>query len=321
VGLSPSLQAALRAHSTHRHSLVSNAPRSRRKNPLRLDPTRTTALRVQFIKEVKQRFTRLKKSVRDFMLHKDALGLVTHASPGHQQYRFQTDDKKLTAFNTWFKQQVEEDVIRPISASGSLWAAPSGSMATGPWTNKYVESAYKKGTLNAYLQAKKEDLAAQTDFAQMSQQQFLRDAFLQPETTSKVQLLATRAWENMKGVTDSMGTKLNQILAQGMIDGSGAEDIADNMTDAIDGLTDARALTIARTEIIHAHAEGQLDAYEDLGVTELGVDVEWSTANDERVCPDCEDMEGQTFSVDEARGLIPLHPNCRCSWISATSTK
>lgn len=293
---------------------------------MRLDPTRTTLLRNRFLIEVRKHFGKLRQATYAFIYTHDALGLrpistirnhpLTMATPVPRAYAFQTDPKKLDSFNKWFRQQVQEDIITPVSGSTS-WTPPYGSMGSGPWTNKYVESAYKRGTINAYMAANQQDLAESPDFAGMSQDRFLRQAFSQPERISKVELLATRAWENMKGVTDSMGTQMNQILSQGMIDGSGAQEIADDMTDAIDSLTDTRALVIARTEIIHAHAEGQLDTFADLGIDELGVEVEWSTAGDDRVCEDCADMEGQTFSIDDARGMIPLHPNCRCSWIPA----
>jgi hypothetical protein len=74
---------------------------------------------------------------------------------------------------------------------------------------------------------------------------------------------------------------------------------------------------IARTEIINAHAEGQLDSFDMLGVEEVGVVAEWATAGDDRVCEECASIEGELFTVDEARGMIPLHPNCRCAWIPA----
>jgi SPP1 gp7 family putative phage head morphogenesis protein len=296
--------------------LVHNTRKSaiRRKNPLRYDPTRTGLIRNKFQAEVRLRFGRLRKAVKEFILVHDALGLKRQTQPKgalslldaplppsmrQRQYAFLTDDKKLAAFQAWLRQQIGQDIT-----------------VSGPWTNQYIESAYKKGVLNAYLAAKRDQLAAQGDFAQMSQEQFLRDSFA-PDGASKVALLATRAWENMRGVTDTIGTQMNQILSQGMIDGSGAQDIADEMTDKIDSLTDTRALVIARTELIHSHAEGQLDSFEELGVQQLGVDVEWSVTEDGRQCPECEDMDGKTFTVDDARGLIPLHPNCRCSWIPA----
>jgi len=79
----------------------------------------------------------------------------------------------------------------------------------------------------------------------------------------------------------------------------------------------SRALTIARTEIIRAHAEGQLDTFEKLKVEKLGVMAEWSTAGDDRVCGLCSDLEGVVITVREARGIIPRHPNCRCTYVPA----
>jgi hypothetical protein len=74
---------------------------------------------------------------------------------------------------------------------------------------------------------------------------------------------------------------------------------------------------IARTEVIRAHAEGQLDALEELGVEELGVEVEWTVTEDSRLCPLCAALKGVVLTLDEAKGLLPRHPNCRCAFIPA----
>jgi hypothetical protein len=74
---------------------------------------------------------------------------------------------------------------------------------------------------------------------------------------------------------------------------------------------------LARTEIIHAHAEGQLDAFELLKVEGVQVLAEWSTAGDEIVCELCSDLEGVVMTIKEARGSLPRHPNCRCAWVPA----
>jgi SPP1 gp7 family putative phage head morphogenesis protein len=83
------------------------------------------------------------------------------------------------------------------------------------------------------------------------------------------------------------------------------------------GITRRRALVLARTEIIAAHAEGQLDAFEAMNIEKVGVMAEWSTAGDDLVCAKCEPLEGAIMTVKEARGLLPRHPNCRCAWIPA----
>jgi len=299
------------------HRPVRNARRRVHANPLRVDPTRTLVLRKQFMTEMRKAFRNLKKEVIKFILTLDALGLdekkgmvpfgklVGNIQP--REYEFRTDSQKLSIFNDWFRQQVEAHVLSPDPGT------PHGV----PWTTEFVESAYKRGMINAYLSSKEGKLFDAQGIGQQTQEQFLRASFGAPEAMSKVQMLGTRAWEGMKGITTTMGSQMNLILAQGMVDGSGAEAIAREMEDKINGLVEGRGMTIARTEIINAHAEGQLDAFEKLGVEELGIKAEWSTAGDDRVCEECEPMEGQVFTVEEAHGLIPLHPNCRCTWIPA----
>jgi SPP1 gp7 family putative phage head morphogenesis protein len=284
--------------------LVTNA------NPVRMDPTRTTAIRRAFEADITRRFNKLMEAVRKFLDGDDELGLktfTTRLTLHQREFQFRTDAGKLQAFNDWLKQQVEANLI-----------TPPPSMSHGPWTAKYIESAYKKGLINAYTSSKAGLTAEAGGIGGQSKESFLRSAFGQPEATSKVQLIATRALEDLKGVSATAAQRMNRILAQGMIDGKGPAAIAAEMSKQIKSLSKARAMLIARTEVISAHAEGQLDAFDELGVDELGVMAEWSTAGDDRVCPECASLEGQVFTVEEARGLIPKHPNCRCTWVPST---
>lgn len=282
---------------------------------MRRDPTRTTSIQLALMREIKKAFKNLQKDVKDFLVEQDALGLIDRpqntfsgllGNVEKRAYQFLTDDKKVEAFNSWFAQQVQANVLSPD---------PGGRLDT-PWVTEYVESSYKRGMVNSYLSSKQGRLAG-AGVGEGTQEEFLRSSFAAPEAMSKVKLLGTRAFGSLKGVTDAMATQMNRILAQGIADGSGADTIAREMLDSIGSLTQSRALTIARTEIINAHAEGQLDAFTKLGVEELGVKAEWSTAGDDRVCPECAELEGKIFTMDEARGMIPLHPNCRCAWIPA----
>ena len=115
-----------------------------------------------------------------------------------------------------------------------------------------------------------------------------------------------------------MESNIARILAEGISAGLGAEDLAAQLTDQVD-ISLSRAETIARTEIINAHAEASLDAYEDFGVEGVQAQVEFATAEDEKVCPQCQDLSGQIYALDVARGMIPVHPNCRCAWIPVLS--
>lgn len=72
-----------------------------------------------------------------------------------------------------------------------------------------------------------------------------------------------------------------------------------------------RPLAIARTETTRLAAEGTLDHYFDGGIDE----VQFLATISERTCPQCLNLNGKVFKVNEASGIIPIHPMCRCSFL------
>lgn len=279
------------------------------KKPKVLDPSRTTTLRQQYMAEIRNRTKALKGAINKWLVEEDNLGLKPRSPSNifksNKVFEFSTDPDKLDGFKKWFQGQVDEGIL--------------GVDVPGPaWHSKYVDSSYRKGAARAYIDTHKEDLAPSADFFAGSKAQFIQQAFAAPETLSKIQLIYTRQFDRLKGFTDQMASETSRLLAEGLSNGLHPSTIARNMNKAIDKLTKTRALTIARTEVIHAHAEGQLDSFDALGVEEVGIKAEWVTAGDDRVCAQCAAMEGKVMMVKEARGLIPLHPNCRCAWIPAT---
>jgi SPP1 gp7 family putative phage head morphogenesis protein len=287
------------------------AKRKKHINPAALDPTRTSTIRHRFLVVMRAKFKRLQRDVIDLVDKQDAFGLKAPAgSPFVQNraaFQFLTTDEKLKGFNKWFKQRVDEGVLETTGD-----ADPSE-----PWTGKYVDSAYRKGTVNSYIAARPNLRNTPSDYAAGSQAEFLRSAFAQPEAVAKLRLLGTRSFEALKGITTDMSSKLSTVLADGLAHGKNPREIARNLAKTIEGISVKRAQTLARTEVINAHSEGQLDAFEELGVEEVGILAEWATAGDNRVCPLCNDLSGVVMTIKEARGLIPRHPNCRCAWLPA----
>ena len=276
---------------------------------LRRDPSRTTMLRRRFIADINRRFKRVSKAVWEFVVVDDAFGLEDKSTfvvmRERQAFRFSTDAQKIGAYHKWLQQQIDADILTVDSVTAK------------PWTSTYIESAYKKGMARAYTDVHSIELAESVDFYKGSKAQFLQDAFSAPEVLSKIELVSIRAFEELRGVTATMSQQLSRALANGLAHGYSPAKIAREMQKSIGSLTRTRARMIARTEIISAHAEGQLDSFERLGVEEVGIMAEWTTAGDERVCPECGALEGEVMTIDEARGMIPLHPNCRCDWLPA----
>ena len=275
-------------------------------NVLKVDPSRTSLIRRAWVRDSDRRFTRLAAAVAAYM-GANTLGLVENADP---LYDFPTAEAKLRGFNKWFREQVDQGILQ----------APPGADPARPWLSKYVYSAYRRGVLRAYLDTHKKDYTKSPDFYAGGQDEFLSQAFGRPETVDKLRLLYTRTYEELRGVTAAMSQQMSRVLAGGIGNGLGPMKIAKQMHDTISGISTGRARLIARTETIHAHAEGQLDAFEQMGLGSLGIEGEWSTADDTTVCDACNDMafdddgEPIVYTIEEARGLIPLHPNCRCCW-------
>jgi len=69
-------------------------------------------------------------------------------------------------------------------------------------------------------------------------------------------------------------------------------------------LIEKRAELIARTETARAINEGTIEGYRQGGIKR----VEWVTAAG--CCPECDALNGHKFTLEEASGMMPLHPAC-----------
>lgn len=76
-----------------------------------------------------------------------------------------------------------------------------------------------------------------------------------------------------------------------------------------------RAQTISRTETARAQTIGYVQGMEDLGVEQL----EFSASSG--CCDECAAMNGEKYSISEAKGIIPVHPNCRCALLPVVDDK
>jgi SPP1 gp7 family putative phage head morphogenesis protein len=155
-----------------------------------------------------------------------------------------------------------------------------------------------------------------------TREQFLRSAMARPVAVERLKVLAARSFEELKGITKTMATRMVRVLADGFVRGDGPRVIARALSREIDLARD-RAVTVARTEVIRAHADGQLQSLKEMGVEEVGVAVEWAVVRDRdgnpdpHVCPLCLPLDGVILKLEEAEGMLPRHPNCRCAWIPA----
>jgi SPP1 gp7 family putative phage head morphogenesis protein len=80
-----------------------------------------------------------------------------------------------------------------------------------------------------------------------------------------------------------------------------------------------QAMNIARTELAYAYNAGSYGATKDAQAQGYIDDCKktWLTAYDERVCPICGTIEGESVNMDAlfsiGKRLPPAHPSCRCA--------
>lgn len=264
-------------------------------------------------RELQRRISRLASKIWKLLYIEDAFGLkpnnlLRNEEVSNTRWKFLTSEKQVEAFGRWIQTQVDEELLDMSKpASERYWDA-------------YIQQGFKKGAGRAFDDTRKpgkygRDMKKLVHY-EGTKDEFMRSAFAQPETVTKLRLLVARNFSELDGLSKRTGNQLQRILADGLVRGEGPAAIARRMRDSL-GTTRRQAETIARTELTRAHAEGQLTAMEELGVEEIGVMVEWSTAGDDRVCPACSSLEGVVLKIQEAKGLIPRHPNCRCAFIPA----
>lgn len=256
-------------------------------NRFRIDPTRTTLLRRSFESQMRRRFKDLQKRIIQLVVADDSFGLTTNAV-----FSFQSSPDQLAGFDKWLLDQYVDGVLEYTNGEEA-------------WTDAYIRKAYDSGVAKADAAIKKSKAAITTGPLQTS--------FTTETSYQKLKLLQTRSFSDLVNVTDAMAGSMRRVLVDGMLAGKGPRQIAVDLNKEVAGIGIKRATTIARTEIIRAHAEGALDHMEKMGVEEIGVEVEWSTTGDAKVCPLCASLEGAIIPIARAHGMFPRHPNCRCS--------
>jgi SPP1 gp7 family putative phage head morphogenesis protein len=256
-----------------------------------------------------RRFNVLKQEIAHLVAQDDAFGLTVrtpytfNSLTLNDQWRFLDPRQKLTAFRRWLKHQIQQNII--------------GVSGSDPWFLHYIEKPYLTALDRTYDVVRKPWLAKKQEGYLGSKQQFLSSAFNRPIAAKKIELLAERSLTDLYGITNTMSTTVMRTLADGMIQGKSPREVARDLIRDVDNIGTNRAKLLAQTETIRAHAEGQLDAMEQLGVTEVGVAVEWTTSGKSTVCQKCKDLKGIVLKISEAHGLIPRHPRCACSFTPA----
>jgi len=290
------------------------------------DPTRTLTLRKAFESALFVRFRWLKGLINTSIVTNDCFGLkipnrginpdyfslvVNQVGPiDSERFAFERDPKKVTLFMDWLREQTELGILEIVVGT------QIGQAVEKAWTNKYIQTAYQRGMIRGVTELNNKGYQVPS-FDKIPGG--ITAAFNRPFHLDKVGLVYTRTFEGLKGITDEMSKQISRTLAQGIADGKGPMELARQLNDRVDKIGITRSRILARTEIIRAHHVATIQMYDNWGAVGVKVMAEWITAEDGRVCPDCSSMARRDkgfgkgiYTLDQAMGLIPFHPQCRC---------
>jgi SPP1 gp7 family putative phage head morphogenesis protein len=257
------------------------------------------------------------------MFKKDLLHLFQHGMLGmvrptlNAEWTFPTEHK-LQELKRWLQFK-----------TGQLFLKNYMEDSAQSWVGEYIQQSYQRGLKRSWgdwrrptqVMTMPGDVGA--IFQKGGEAEFMRQSFGGPIPVEKVRLLSTRTYSDLANVTEQMSAQISRTLLDGAVSGLNPRKVAKQLSKLVD-MSKGRAYMVAQTETIRSFNEGALDGLENLGAKAVGVMVEWSVSGlgyTEKgypsPCKKCAPLAGLVLTVDEARGMLPRHPRCRCSFIPA----
>lgn len=318
-----------------------------------VDPTGTTDIRRRLEREFVRRVNAARRQVREAVLA-DVLGLrrggdvakivqsemfarlFRDAAPS---FANETPASRVESFSRWLTGMLQEEILGVVPSSGQRVT----------WTSPYVVAAYRKGIADASAR-----LPGFTGGGERSPAHAERVGLLLAKVAADTGVIVTALVDQTtRLVTEALttggasglarrvgavfaktGVTRAKVLARVAVVAAHADAVLSTYEEAgvqrvlpvIERQERTRvgdaALSVrlgtARNPVNREHPEGQ--RFRSSGLRSgggAGGRVALETAGDDDVCPECERLEGRVYTVRAARGVIPVHPRCRCSWVPA----
>jgi SPP1 gp7 family putative phage head morphogenesis protein len=268
------------------------------KNLLAKDPTRTTTLRNRAVGELNQRFGELKKLITTSIVKNKVF--VENANPLQKSdFVFLRTPQKLERFDIWLEQAISEIIL----SGGTDISSPQLN-----WLLGYFKESYERG-------AKKGNNELASVYGRNEIQARL-DILSAPFHIEKLQLIFTRDFAQLKGITEAMSQQINYHLSEALLKGENPRQVAKTINDRVDAIGITRARLLARTEIINTHNLAKVNEGKILSDL-LGEDVvyRWITSGDIKVRPEHVSRNNKYYSFERVAELIG-EPNCRCAVVA-----
>lgn len=243
----------------------------------RNDPTGTSTLRKKYAQKLRGRFADLNTLIREGISERDSFGLdldILQEDDLPPLTRFDRNERKQEVFLRWLDERIDEDILEVIERDNNPW----------------IRSAYQRGLKDA-------DRALREQGFEVPESD-LETIFNMGVHQSTVQALYETNFADLQDITREMSDQIAEEIAQGFAEGVNPNEMARRITDRVDKVGKHRATLLARTRTIDAHANATIERYKQFDVGTVTVRAEWLTAGDDRVCPICINLEGNTWDLE-----------------------
>lgn len=304
----------------------------------RRDPTKSAGLRKRGRTMVTRRLFNLHRSLRGAIQQNDAVGLRGRDNmlPGNIVAWLETKQNKLARGEMMVRQVVGYELTDPPNW---LWELMSEAVYQGVWqVERELKSSLDHldptdlGDTHGYAAT-----AEIIGIAQDTERRLIRHAVRAVEKNATPEALMREVRDTLEKITklrlnllvntavvravnhgklfayQGIGVKQVGIdpewVAPKKVHGHLVRDAKPRKLLAVQTVAELLATLGAIAEETEAASElaAGLDPVEKVNVL---------TAGDDRVCDDCDDIAADgPYDIDEARDLIPAHPNCRCAFV------
>lgn len=261
------------------------------------------------------RYRNIQRGVRDLIKGIDKRVVPDSAIGGivtNIKYEYLVDAQEFQNINLFLQRLLY----------GELLDDEQGRLTNRWWLSAHLDQAYENGTSDALESSKNmatidivgPELSKNMRSIQLEQILFSRGY------QSRVALVKSRVFEEMRGLTDSTRTDLSEVLARGMATGKGVRELTGDVMNRV-GVSFRRSQKIVRTEILNAHRTASAAETDDLNAdvydgSDWVMKSLWFSALAPTTRPTHLRRHGLTFTTDEVRQFYSINANaiqCLCS--------
>lgn len=260
----------------------------------KIDPTGTLSLQNQASDEAVRRIRMLLKGLEDVL--RGNIFLTSNA-----EFDIRTVRQKISEVKGYISKVQKAGLMEgTVSEEGVVESI---------WADSYLHNTAMKGVRDAYHSVKRTG-ASLPIFKWIPND----DIFIEQQLALPMfQDMAFVSREKVYAHLDSIGTVLDNEIRALLVSNIPTSELMNSIRERI-GVAEAKARTVVRTEIVRTYNDFKLGMYGTMGVDELVMEVELVTAGDKRVCKRCASRNRQVWPIEESKGILPMHPNCRCTW-------